>query len=110
MRAAALAMAGTAHFSVSEQLRDGRSICIRAIRPDDKAGLTKAFHALDPKSVYRRVFHMKKELTADEWQFMKLAKRLTAAMTALPMAMPLVSALVVLPTASRSARIWRARL
>ena len=41
---------------------------------------------------------------------MKLAKRLTAAMTAEPMAMPLVSALVVLPTASRSARIWRARL
>jgi hypothetical protein len=41
---------------------------------------------------------------------MKLAKRLTAAITALPMAIPLVSALVVLPTASRSARIWRARL
>ena len=41
---------------------------------------------------------------------MKLANRLTAAMTALPMAIPLVSALVVLPTASRSARIWRARL
>ena len=31
-------------------------------------------------------------------------------MTAEPMAMPLVSALVVLPTASRSARIWRASL
>ena len=59
-------MAGTAHFSVSEQLRDGRLICIRAIRPDDKARLTKAFHALDPQSVYRRVFHMKNELTADE--------------------------------------------
>jgi hypothetical protein len=41
---------------------------------------------------------------------MKLAKRLTAAMTAEPMAIPLVSALVVLPTASRSARICRARL
>ena len=31
-------------------------------------------------------------------------------LTALPMAMPLVSAFVVFPTASRSARIWRARL
>ena len=41
---------------------------------------------------------------------MKLANSETAAMTAEPMAMPLVSALVVLPTASRSARIWRARL
>ena len=41
---------------------------------------------------------------------MKLAKRLTAAITAEPMAIPLVSALVVFPTASRSARIWRARL
>ena len=34
----------------------------------------------------------------------------TAAITAEPMAIPFVSALVVLPTASRSARIWRARL
>ena len=41
---------------------------------------------------------------------MKLANIETAAITAEPMAMPLVSALVVLPTASRSARIWRARL
>ena len=41
---------------------------------------------------------------------MKLENRETAAMTAEPMAMPLVSALVVLPTASRSARICRARL
>ncbi len=32
----------------------------------------------------------------------------TAAITAEPMAMPLVMALVVLPTASRSAMIWRA--
>jgi len=31
------------------------------------------------------------------------------AMTADPIAIPLVSAFVVLPTASRSARIWRAR-
>ena len=38
------------------------------------------------------------------------AYRETAAMTAEPMAMPLVSALVVLPTASRSASICRARL
>ena len=41
---------------------------------------------------------------------MKLANRLSEAMTAEPMAIPLVSALVVLPTASRSARIFRARL
>ena len=39
---------------------------------------------------------------------MKLANRLTAAMTALPMATPLVMALVVLPTASRSASVCRA--
>ena len=39
---------------------------------------------------------------------MKLANSDTAAMTAEPMAMPLVMAFVVLPTASRSARICRA--
>ena len=36
------------------------------------------------------------------------AEQDTAAMTAEPMATPLVMALVVLPTASRSAMIWRA--
>ncbi len=41
---------------------------------------------------------------------MKLENRDTAAMTADPMAMPFVSALVVFPTASRSARICRALL
>ena len=41
---------------------------------------------------------------------MKLENNETAAMTAEPMAMPFVSAFVVLPTASRSARICRARL
>ena len=41
---------------------------------------------------------------------MKLLNSETAAMTAEPMAMPLVIALVVLPTASRSARICRASL
>ena len=39
---------------------------------------------------------------------MKEANRLTAAITAEAMATPLVMALVVLPTASRSAMIWRA--
>ena len=38
------------------------------------------------------------------------ANRLTAAITAEAMATPLVMALVVLPTASRSAMIWRAFL
>ena len=41
---------------------------------------------------------------------MKLSNSETAAITAEPMAMPLVMALVVLPTASRSARICRASL
>jgi len=41
---------------------------------------------------------------------MKLANSETDAITAEPMATPLVTALVVLPTESRSARICRARL
>ena len=39
---------------------------------------------------------------------MKEPNSATAAITAEPMAIPLVMALVVLPTASRSAMIWRA--
>ena len=48
------------------KLRDGTEAAIRPIRPDDKERLRAAFQGLDPQSVYTRVFHAKKDLTAEE--------------------------------------------
>jgi RimJ/RimL family protein N-acetyltransferase len=48
------------------RLRDGSEAAIRPIRPDDKERLRAAFRALEPASVYTRVFHAKKDLSAEE--------------------------------------------
>jgi GNAT superfamily N-acetyltransferase len=41
-------------------------ITIRAVRPDDKEGIVKAFRALDRRSVYLRFFSYRKELSEEE--------------------------------------------
>lgn len=43
-------------------------ITIRTVRPDDKERIVRAFHALDPRSVYLRFFCYRKELSAGELQ------------------------------------------
>ena len=43
-----------------------RGITIRAIRPDDKERILKAFRALEPKSIYQRFFVFKSELSGEE--------------------------------------------
>jgi GNAT superfamily N-acetyltransferase len=48
------------------RLRDGTEAAIRPIRPDDKERLRAAFRALEPASIYTRVFHAKKDLSDDE--------------------------------------------
>ncbi len=54
------------NYRVTEQLRDQRSITVRAIRPDDKGLLREAFKDLDEESIYTRFFASKKELTEKE--------------------------------------------
>lgn len=54
------------HYAVDELLRDGGSIHIRAIRPDDKERLVEAFGRLSPRSVYYRFFSAKKRLTDEQ--------------------------------------------
>ena len=49
-----------------EQLRNGTPITIRAIRPDDKARVLRAFHALERDSIYTRFFTAKTTLSADD--------------------------------------------
>src|SRR2546428_13578891 len=52
--------------SAEEILRDGGSILIRAIRPDDRERLVEHFHRLSARSVYFRFFNAKRRLTDDE--------------------------------------------
>ena len=41
-------------------------ITIRAVRPDDRERIVKAFQALDPESIYQRFFALKKRLSDEE--------------------------------------------
>jgi acetate---CoA ligase (ADP-forming) len=58
--------ADLAAYSVEEVLRDGGSILIRAIRPDDKARLDEHFRGLSERSLYFRFMGMRRALGAAE--------------------------------------------
>ena len=51
------------NYSVTETLRDGRQVTIRAIRPDDKGHIAQALKELSSESFYRRLFSPKRDLT-----------------------------------------------
>ncbi len=53
-------------YSVDERLRDGGSVHIRSVCPDDRERLEEHFHSLSAHSVYTRFFSPKKELTPVE--------------------------------------------
>jgi GNAT superfamily N-acetyltransferase len=53
-------------FMAVVPLRDGGTIRIRAIQPDDKPRLIAHFAHLSPESVYHRFFTMKKSLTPQD--------------------------------------------
>jgi len=55
-----------ATYNVGEQLRDGRSITVRAIRPDDKQLLLRAFKGLEEGTIRSRFFGPRKEPTDQE--------------------------------------------
>jgi RimJ/RimL family protein N-acetyltransferase len=55
-----------ANYAASERLRDGRSMIIRAIRPEDKGLLVDALGKLSPESIYFRLFSARKGFTEDE--------------------------------------------
>jgi RimJ/RimL family protein N-acetyltransferase len=59
-------MIDASRFEVSERLKNGIIVLIRAIRPDDKAGVAAAFGKLDPESVYTRYFRAKDSLSDQE--------------------------------------------
>jgi len=65
----AVAPAPAARYAAPALLRDGTSVRIRAIRPGDKAALSRHFAALGPESRYFRFFGMKKALTDEELRY-----------------------------------------
>jgi len=53
-------------YSVTEKLRNGRIVTIRAIRSDDKGRIADAFREVSPESLYRRTFSAKRDLGAED--------------------------------------------
>ena len=62
-------MVEAAGYSAVEELRDGRRIEIRALRPDDRADLLAAVGRIGADSLFRRFFGLKKGFTEQEIAF-----------------------------------------
>ncbi len=55
-----------AHYQSEEQLRNGKVVTIRAIRPEDKGQIADAIRDISAESLYRRTFSAKRELSDGE--------------------------------------------
>jgi len=55
-----------AEYEAVEALRDGRRFKIRALRPDDRAGVLSAVGRSSPQSLYRRFFSPRRDFTEEE--------------------------------------------
>ena len=62
-------MAAAAAYSHHEELRDGRRMEIRALRPDDRDGLLAAVGRVAPPSLYRRFLGAKHGFSEQEVAF-----------------------------------------
>lgn len=60
------AMTDSRRYAAEAVLRDGGSIHVRAIRPDDKGRLVDHFRRLSPKSIHLRFFGAKRALSEAE--------------------------------------------
>ena len=59
-------MIDAANYSATETLRDGRTITIRAQRPEDLDGWRAALARTSAETVYRRFFGAKHEISEKE--------------------------------------------
>jgi ribosomal protein S18 acetylase RimI-like enzyme len=62
-------MIEAAAYSATEALRDGRRVEIRALKPEDQAGLLTAVGRASAQSLYRRFFAVKRGFTEQEIAF-----------------------------------------
>ena len=63
-------MSNVAAYLVKEALKDGNEVTIRAMRPDDKERLVKAFLHLEPQTIRTRFFYPKKTLSEDDLRWL----------------------------------------
>jgi RimJ/RimL family protein N-acetyltransferase len=56
-------MPGPEDFRVSETLRSGLEVIVRALKPGDREKIARAIRGLDRESIYTRLFTYRKELT-----------------------------------------------
>ncbi len=56
-------MAGPADYLVSETLKNGLAVTVRALRPGDREKIAKAIRELDRESIYLRLFSYRNLLT-----------------------------------------------
>jgi RimJ/RimL family protein N-acetyltransferase len=59
----------SASYSSHERLKDGRTVLIRALRPDDEADMLAAIDRTDAESLRRRFFVAKRNFSAKEKTF-----------------------------------------
>jgi RimJ/RimL family protein N-acetyltransferase len=62
-------MSNTANYSERQQLRDGTYIEVRALKPEDEAGMLAAIERTGIQSLQRRFFVMKREFSEKERNF-----------------------------------------
>lgn len=62
-------MAGANHYSAVEQLRNGRRVAVRALRPEDKDEMLEAVSRISPQSLRLRFFAPKKGFSDTEIAF-----------------------------------------
>jgi RimJ/RimL family protein N-acetyltransferase len=58
-----------AEYAATEQLRNGALVQIRALRPDDRAGMLAAVGRASPQTLYRRFFAPKRHFSEREIDF-----------------------------------------
>ena len=59
-----------ARYKATETLTNQELLTIRAVRPDDKHLILETLINVSPSSIYRRLFHFKNEITAEDWKMM----------------------------------------
>jgi RimJ/RimL family protein N-acetyltransferase len=60
------AMSDAGKYSTVEQLRNGKQVEIRALRPDDEAALIAAVRRASPQAIYRRFFGPRRDFSEQE--------------------------------------------
>ena len=69
MRVDGLKMMQAAAYSIVEKLRDGRSVVIRALKPEDRSAMLSAVGRVSAQSLYRRFFGPKRGFSDSEVDF-----------------------------------------